>query len=256
MLPLDQYMVLRTAEVSEQIRSRYESFEFHRIYHQMNEFFSAELSNMYFAAIKDRLYTAAPSQRSRRSAQTAIWRIAEATSRLLAPLMSFTADEIWASLPKVGGRAESIHMAYFPELEEVTGKTGNTDTKAIRTDFDVLLAVRDEALKALEIARQEKLIGRSEEATITIQAPEATAKLLERYHDDFRFLMVVSGVEIVSAASGNGDAPLHVTAKKASGEKCERCWFHSTHVGKSERYPTVCERCLKALEEIESTLPV
>jgi isoleucyl-tRNA synthetase len=256
MLPLDQYMLLRTVEISNQIQKWYESFEFHRIYHQVNEFFSAELSNMYFAAIKDRLYTAAPAWRTRRSAQTAIWRIAEAMVRLVAPLMSFTADEIWASLPKVGGRAESVHMAFFPTPEEITGLIGKADTKAIRADFDVLLSVRDEALKALEIARQEKVIGRSEDATITIHAPETTVKLLERYRDDLRFLLVVSGVEVISSTSGNGNAPLHVIAKKAPGGKCERCWFYSIHVGESERYPTACERCLKALEEIETTQPV
>ena len=256
MLPLDQYMLLRTAEVSDQIQKWYESFEFHRIYHQVNEFFSAELSNMYFAAIKDRLYTAAPMWRARRSAQTAIWRIGEAMVRLLAPLMSFTADEIWGSLPKLKDRLESVHMAYFPKPEEITGKMGKADTKAIRSDFEVLFSVRDEALKALEIARQEKIIGRSEDATITVHAPEATGKLLERYRDDLRFLLIVSGVEIVSSMPGNGNAPLRVTTMKASGEKCERCWFYSTHVGEDERYPTVCERCSKALEEIESKLPV
>jgi isoleucyl-tRNA synthetase len=256
MLPLDQYMLLRTAEVSEQIQKWYESFEFHRIYHQINEFFSAELSNMYFAAIKDRLYTAAPAQRARRSAQTAIWRIGEATVRLLAPLMSFTADEIWASLPKVSGRMESVHMAYFPKTEEITGKIGKADTKAIRADFDVLFSVRGEALKALEIARQEKVIGRSEDATITIHAPESTQKLLERYREDLRFLLIVSGVEVVPAAQGNGNTPVRVIAIKAAGGKCERCWFYSTHVGENERYPTVCERCSQALEEIESALPV
>ena len=256
MLPLDQYMLLRTAEVSEQIQKWYESFEFHRIYHQVNEFFSAELSNMYFAAIKDRLYTAAPTQRARRSAQTAIWRIGEATVRLLAPLMSFTADEIWDSLPKVSGRPESVHMAYFPKGEEITGKISKADAKAIRADFDVLFSVRDEALKALEIARQEKVIGRSEDATITIHAPESTQKLLERYREDLRFLLIVSGVEVVPSTAGNGNAPLRVTAIKAPGGKCERCWFYSTHVGENERYTTVCERCSKALEEIESALPV
>ncbi|HEY2390993.1 MAG TPA: isoleucine--tRNA ligase [Candidatus Angelobacter sp.] len=256
MLPLDQYMLLRTAEVSEQIQKWYESFEFHRIYHQVNEFFSAELSNMYFAAIKDRLYTAAPTQRARRSAQTAIWRIGEATVRLLAPLMSFTADEIWESLPKVSGRSESVHMAYFPKAEEITGKIAKADTKAIRADFEILFSVRDEALKALEIARQEKVIGRSEDATITIHVPESTQKLLERYREDLRFLLIVSGVEVVPSTAGNGNAPLRVTAIKAPGGKCERCWFYSIHVGENERYPTVCERCSKALEEIESVLPV
>jgi isoleucyl-tRNA synthetase len=176
--------------------------------------------------------------------------------RLLAPLMSFTADEIWGALPKLKDRSESVHMAYFPKPEEITGKIGKADTKAIRTDFEVLFSVRDEALKALEIARQEKIIGRSEDATITVHAPEATGKLLERYRDDLRFLLIVSGVEIVSSEPGNGNAPLRVTAMKAPGEKCERCWFYSTHVGEDERYPTVCERCSKALEEIESKLPV
>jgi isoleucyl-tRNA synthetase len=256
MLPLDQYMLLRTAEVSDQIQKWYESFEFHRIYHQVNEFFSAELSNMYFAAIKDRLYTAAPAWRARRSAQTAIWRIGEAMVRLLAPLMSFTTDEIWGSLPRLKDRPESVHMAYFPKPEEITGKIGKADAKTIRADFEVLFSVRDEALKALEIARQEKIIGRSEDATITVHAPEATGKLLERYRDDLRFLLIVSGVEIVVSEPGNGNAPLRVTAMKAPGEKCERCWFYSTHVGEDERYPTVCERCSKALEEIESKLPV
>jgi isoleucyl-tRNA synthetase len=254
MLPLDQYMLLRTAELSEQIQKWYESFEFHRIYHQVNEFFSAELSNMYFAAIKDRLYTAAPQWRTRRSAQTAIWRIAEAMVRLVAPIMSFTADEIWASLPKISNRAESVHLAYFPKPEEITGKIGKADTKIIRADFETLLSVRDEALKALEIARQEKVIGRSEDAAITIHAPETVAKLLERYRNDFRFLLVISGVEIQASLPENGNAAVRVTAMKAPGEKCERCWFYSTQVGKNERYPTVCERCTAALDEIETAL--
>ena len=254
MLPLDQYMLLRTAEVSDLIRRWYESFEFHRIYQQVNEFFSAELSNMYFAAIKDRLYTAVPNSRPRRSAQTAIWRIAEAMVRLLAPVMSFTADEIWASLPRISGRPESVHLAYFPQAEEVTGRTGQADTRRIRADFEVLFSVRDEALKALEIARQEKVIGRPEDATVTIHAQDDVCRLLERYKDDLRFLLIVSGVELVCEPPGNGSASLRVIAVKAPGGKCERCWFYSTQVGSSERYPTVCERCLAALSQIEQSV--
>jgi isoleucyl-tRNA synthetase len=169
--------------------------------------------------------------------------------------MSFTADEIWASLPKVSARPDSVHLAYFPQPEEITGRTGQVDTKKLREDFDVLFSVRDEALKALEIARQQKIIGRSEEAAITIQAPESACKLLEAYRNDFRFLMVVSGVEIEPLPQGNGNTPVRVTAVKAAGEKCERCWFYSTQVGQNERYPTVCERCTAALEEIEQTQP-
>ena len=254
MLPLDQYLLLRTSEVSTNILKWYESFEFHRIYHQVNEFCTVDLSNMYLAAIKDRLYTAAPNSRARRSAQTAIWRIGEALVRLVAPIMSFIADEVWQFLPKISSRPESVHLAYFPKLEEITGGAGDTSQpqwKALCADFDALLSVRDEALKALEIARQEKLIGRSEEATVIIQAPESLYNLLERYRNDLRFLLIVSGVEIEHAPSGNGAAPLHVQVDKAPGAKCERCWNFSTQVGKSERYPTVCERCLAALDEIE-----
>ncbi|HET9840218.1 MAG TPA: class I tRNA ligase family protein, partial [Candidatus Angelobacter sp.] len=251
MLPLDQYILLRTAELTEQIRKWYENFEFHRVYHQINEFFSAELSNMYFAATKDRLYTAAPKSRLRRSAQTALWRIGEAMVRLLAPLMSFTSDEIWSFLPQISARPASVHLAYFPQPEEITGRIGQTDVKRLRSDFELLFSAREEALKALEIARQEKVIGRSEEAVLTIEAPESSWKQLEHYRDDVRFLMIVSGVEIKRATAGNGNAPLHVQVTKAPGQKCERCWNYSVEVGRNERYPTVCERCSAALEEIE-----
>ena len=113
--------------------------------------------------------------------------------------------------------------------------------------------VREVALKLLEIARQEKQIGSALEAVVTVVAPEDLAKLLDRYRDDLRYLLIVSGVEIKHAPGGNGTAPLHVQVSKAPGLKCERCWNYSTQVGKSERYPTVCERCLAALDVIASS---
>jgi isoleucyl-tRNA synthetase len=256
LLPLDQYILLRTAELSEQIRKWYDSFEFHRIYHRVNEFCAVDLSNMYFAAIKDRLYTAVPNSRPRRSAQTALWRIGEALVRLVAPVMSFTADEVWSFLPKISDRPESVHLAYFPETADVLGGACDPATgQELKADFEALLAVRDEALKALEIARQEKLIGRSEEAVVTVHAPSSLYNVVDRYQNDLRFLLIVSGVNVELASPGNGNTPLRVLVDKAPGEKCERCWNQSIHVGESERYPTVCERCLKALEELESELP-
>ena len=190
-----------------------------------------------------------PNSLRRRSAQTALWRIGEALVRLVAPVMSFTADEIWSFLPKVSDRPESVHLAYFPKGEDVLGGTCDAaSARALTADFDALLAVRDEALKALEIARQEKLIGRSEEAVITVHAPPSLHKIVERYRDDLRFLLIVSGV---SVEPGNGNAALRVEVNKAPGAKCERCWNYSTQVGASERYRTVCERCLAALQELE-----
>jgi isoleucyl-tRNA synthetase len=256
MLPLDQYELLLASDFCKRVRGWYEGFEFHRVYHQLNEYCNSALSNIYFAAIKDRLYTAAPNSRARRSAQTAVWKIGDALVRLIAPIVSFTAEEVWQALPRTSRKPESVHIALFPGAEEITGMDHDERIeKPLRADFDQLLAVRDEVLKALEIARQEKLIRRSEEAAITIHAPSGLYELMQRYNDDLRFLLVVSGVTVEQAVQGNGNAPLRVLVGNAPGQKCERCWFYSTHVGENERYPTVCERCLAALEEIESALP-
>jgi isoleucyl-tRNA synthetase len=249
-------MLLRTAEVAAQVRKWYENFEFHRIYQQLNEFCTVDLSNVYFDVLKDRLYTSAPESRARRSGQTAVWRIGEALVRLVAPLMSFTAEEIWSFLPKVAGRPESVHVAYFPEKEDITGqRVDDAQAEALLHDFNLLMSVRDTALKLLEVARQEKLIGSALEAVVTIQAPTDLAPVVERYSNDLRFLLIVSGIVVKPSPAGNGSAPLHVVVDKAPGAKCERCWNYSVHVGGSARYPTVCERCLQALEEIERALP-
>jgi isoleucyl-tRNA synthetase len=252
--PLDQYWLMRTAQINDQARKWYESFEFHRIYHQLNDFM-VDLSREYIDVVKDRLYTAAPNSRARRSAQTALWRIGEALVRLAAPIVSFTADEVWASLPKVSGRPESVHLAYFPTAVEITGPIADpARANTLWKDFETLLRVRDVALKALEIARQEKQIGSALEAVITVTAPEELVPLLERYREDLRFMLIVSGVEVKHGSGGNGNAPLHVLVEKAPGAKCERCWNYSQQVGKNERYPTVCERCSQALDEIEREL--
>jgi isoleucyl-tRNA synthetase len=239
------------ADFCRRVRGWYDSFEFHRIYQQLNEYCNATLSNIYFAAIKDRLYTAAPNSRARRSAQTAVWKIGDALVRLIAPIASFTADEVWHWLPKTHDKAASVHMAYFPTPEELCPEAGSEQAKTLATDFESLLIVRDEALKAMEVARKEKLIRRPEEASVKIYAPKDLEKLLERYRNDLRYLLVVSGVEIRAAGQRNEAAALRVEVQKAAGQKCERCWFYSTEVGKSARYPTVCERCLPVLEELE-----
>ncbi len=255
MLPLDQYMLGRVLELNVKIRQWYDGFEFHRIYHQLNEFCTSDLSNVYFDVLKDRLYTAAPNSRARRSAQTAVWRIGETLVRLVAPIMTFTAEEIWSYLPKVPGREESVHLALFPKPEDITGIIASGQVESVTSSFGSLMAVRDEALKALETARTEKLIGSALEAVVTIFAPESLYELLERYRQDLRFLLIVSGVEVRKATGGNGNAPLRVEVSKAPGGKCERCWNYSELVGSSERYPTVCERCLAALKEIEQEQP-
>ena len=252
--PLDKYWLLRTAELSDRVRGYYERFEFHRIYHLVNEF-AVDLSTGFIDVVKDRLYTSAPNSHGRRSAQTATWRIAEALVRLVAPIMSFTADEIWSFLPGVPGRQESVHLAHFPKAEDITGAVSDpTSAETVWKDFETLMKVRDASLKALEVARQEKTIGSALEAVVTISGPSELVPLLQRYRNDLRFLLIVSGVEVKPSSGGNGNTPLHVLIEKAPGQKCDRCWNYSTHVGENDRYPTVCERCTAALNEIESEL--
>src|SRR5205085_8477118 len=159
MYEIDRYMLLRMAELSENTRQWYEEFAFHRIYHELHNFCTVELSDEYLDILKDRLYTAAPRSRARRSAQTAIWRIGEALVRLLAPIMTFTAEEVWQHLPGVSQRSESVHLALFPLAEEVTGALDAAERgriPAIREEWEKLLAVRQEVFQALEQARREK----------------------------------------------------------------------------------------------------
>jgi isoleucyl-tRNA synthetase len=242
MLPLDQYMLTRTRELTEKILGWYDDFEFHRIYHALNEFAVAELSQLYIDAVKDRIYTFAPDNPARRSAQTVLWMIAEALVRLVAPLLSFTADEIWRYLPPVGNRLPSVHLELFPKPENLTA----TIDAGLMSDWQSLLAMRDEALKSLEEARKAKLIGKALDARLVLQVPEAMGPLLARYQGSLKELLNVSQVEVVS---GPG-AEVVVTTLPAEGKKCERCWNYSVHVGEDWRWPTVCERCSAALEQI------
>ena len=119
MLPLDRYMLARTRDLTEKILAWYEAFEFHRVYQAVNEFAIVDLSAFYLDVLKDRMYTFAPTSQARRSAQTVLWQITEALVRLVAPIMSFTADEVWEHLPAVEGRPASVHLALFPKPEEI-----------------------------------------------------------------------------------------------------------------------------------------
>jgi isoleucyl-tRNA synthetase len=254
MHPLDQFILLRAAEVTKDVREHYDNFVFHRLYHRLKDFCIVDLSAIYFDVLKDRLYTAAPKSLARRSAQTALWRLGEALVRLLAPVMSFTSEEIWGFLPARDERPESVHVTMFPQLEELTGKVpSGFDAAALESDWDTLLAVRHEALKALEAARAEKKIGGGLEAQLHVAAPDPLFPVLDRHRDQLRYLFIVSDVELEKSAASNGDTGLMITVNRAPGEKCERCWNYSIHVGEDKTYPTVCERCSAVLSEIEAT---
>ena len=248
---LDQYMLRQTCAFAQDVRKSYDEFAFHRIYHRVNHFCIVDLSAFYFDVLKDRLYISAPKSQARRSAQTVIWRIGEALARLLAPIMSFTCEEIWQYLPKMESRAQSVHLAHFPKDADILGENASPSSSRTDEDWVKLRAVRDDVLKALETARNNKLIGTSLEAQVSITAAEPVYSLLQSYSDQLRYLFIVSAVTLAQG-SGNGTGGLHVEVRKADGAKCERCWNYSTHVGEDKEYPTVCERCSAVLKELES----
>ncbi len=248
---LDQYMLIETWAVVQDARKSYEEFAFHRIYHRVNHFCVVDLSAFYFDVIKDRLYTYAPNSAGRRSAQTAVWRICEAMARLLAPILSFTCEEVWQHLPEMPSREQSVHLAKFPEAGDVLGTASVPAEDPQRAqDWTTLLAVREQAMKALEEERNSKRIGKSLEAQLIITAAEPAYSVLERYAEELRYLFIVSAVTL-APGSGNGTGGVRVEVKKADGAKCERCWNYSTHVGEDKTYPTVCERCSAVLKELE-----
>ncbi len=254
MEPLDQYILLRAAELTSDVRGHYDTFTFHKAYQRLKDFCIVDLSSIYFDVLKDRLYTSAPKSLARRAAQTALYRLGDALIRLMAPTMCFTADEAWEFLPKRDGSAESVHLMQFPAPQELVGSLpANFDTEGLVSEWSSLLGVRDEALKVLEVARTEKQIGGSLEAQLHLTAPEPLYSLLHRHRDQLRYLFIVSDVVLEKAASSNGDGGLVINVTKAPGAKCERCWNYSIHVGEDKLYPTVCERCSAVLAEIEAT---
>ena len=250
----DQYILLRASELAKDVREHYDNFVFHKVYQRLKDFCIVDLSSIYFDVLKDRLYTSAPKSQARRSAQTALWRLGEALVRLLAPVTSFTSEEVWGFMPVVEGRPASVHVTEFPAPQDLTGGLpADFDAASLEADWAVLLGVRSEALKMLEEARAAKQIGGSLEAQVHLAAPEKLYPVLEKHRDQLRYLFIVSDVVLEKLPASNGGAGLVITVNKAPGQKCERCWNYSTHVGEDKAYPTVCERCSTVLSEIEAT---
>ena len=242
MLETDRWALAKLDEVIRTVREAYEAYEFHTVYHTLYNFSTVTLSARYFDILKDRLYTFAPRNPARRSAQTALYRIADALARMLAPLLVFTADEIWENLPADNMRPAFVHLALLPEAD-------GAGDESLLENWERLFEIRDDVLQSLEEARVAKQIGSSLEARLEISAAADSYDLLRRYRDELRYIFIVSQVDVVR--SDEGVSGVVVKVLPAEGRKCERCWNYSTRVGESTRYPDVCERCVTALEEIE-----
>jgi isoleucyl-tRNA synthetase len=248
---IDAWMLRRAGALIRKCRSWYDAFEFHRVFHAIEDFCTVDLSAFYFDVLKDRLYTFAPNNPGRRSAQTAVYRLGDALVRLIAPTLVFTSEEVWKYLPRRAGNPESVHMALFPSAEEFERAFDETRAR----DWDRLLAVREEVLKTLEPLRAAKTISANLEARVTLKADGSLASLLRKYEKHLPAIFIVSQVELAdcpgNGTSSSGLEGLQIEAGRARGTKCERCWNYSVHVGENSRYPGVCERCVTALDEIE-----
>jgi isoleucyl-tRNA synthetase len=250
---LDRWMLERTADLVEKCRKWYAAYEFHRVYHAIHDYCVVDLSAFFYDVLKDRLYTKAANNKSRRSGQTAVWKITGALVRMLAPILVFTSEEAWKFLPHGAGEPGSVHIALFPEETEL--RTGIAPEKA--NAWELLAKVRGEVLKALEAARNEKkLINSGLEAKVLLNADLELKAKLKQYLPQLPGLFIVSQVELMSAGTGEFRSEvvpgLEISVQKAEGKKCDRCWNYSVHVGENSRYPTVCERCSEAIAEIEA----
>jgi isoleucyl-tRNA synthetase len=237
MWEIDRWALAVTDEVTLKVIEAYRRFEYTAVYHTLYQYATVTLSAVYFDILKDRLYTFAPKSAGRRSAQTALYEIVDRFARLLAPVLAFTADEVWENLP--GERVPSVHIAEFPEA------AASDEDKELLAMWQRLFDVRADVQKALEEKRNEKLIGASLEATVKLIAGGEQFDLLKRYEEHLPSLLIVSGVAL-EQAEGEG---LRVEVARAPGQKCERCWNWSESVGRDARFPTLDERCVRQIEE-------
>ncbi|MFP3912929.1 MAG: isoleucine--tRNA ligase, partial [Desulfobacteraceae bacterium] len=246
---LDQWALNRLWELNDRLLNAYDAFEFHRVYHNLHNFCALDLSSFYLDIIKDRLYTSAKQAAIRRSAQTAMNAILETLVRLMAPILSFTADEIWQYM-KAGDVPLSVHADVFQRLDD------QYRNKALAQRWEDVVAVRREVTKALELARKEKTVGHPLDAAVILGlSPELMEKLM-RYRDQLRSIFIVSDVtlipldELKEGMESENLPGVKVLVLPSSEPKCERCWVHDPTVGQTPEHPTLCNRCRNVLSEI------
>jgi isoleucyl-tRNA synthetase len=244
LMGIDTWILLRGEELVRQCLAWYDQYAFHKVYRAIYDFAITDLSAVYFDVSKDRLYTHAPASHSRRSCQTALSRLNLALVRLLAPILSFTCEEIWRHTKFVSGMPESIHIDYFPTPEMLSEEI-TSEQRELAAYWNQLVPVREQVLKALDSAREEKVIGSSLEAAVRLDAGEDLYPLLAKLVSELPTWFIVSQVEVARSSTGK----LAVLVDRARGDKCERCWKYTMDVGSNEDFPTVCAGCAAALSE-------
>ncbi len=248
MMELDRWALHRLQEINDKILKSYDSFEFHIIYHTLHNFCVIDLSSFYLDIIKDRLYASPPRSLARRSAQTAMYEILDVLVRLMAPVLSFTADEIWQYMKKTD-EFTSIHTNLFIPVKE------EYKDNALAERWDKILKLRKEVTKALELSRKDKLIGHSLDATVTLELPDDLGKFLVPYMNDLAAIFIVSEAKTSrlgfdESYSSEEIQGLKIKVEPSSDSKCERCWVHDPTIGRYPDHPGICERCYSALKQM------
>ncbi len=239
---IDKWVLMRLDTLTDKVKAGYDAYDFHIVFHAIHNFCIVDLSSFYLDIIKDRLYCEKVDSVTRRAAQTTMYRILDTVAKLIAPILSYTAEEIWSFMPH---KAEDDTQSIF--LNEMTAKTGITCDAAFTEKWDRIYAIREAVNKKLEEKRNEKVIGKSLEAKVVITCK--TAEMAEDYAamaDTLKDVLIVSAVEVVQGETG--DEEVAYTIEVAAGDKCERCWCFSETVGQNAEHPTLCARCASVVE--------
>jgi isoleucyl-tRNA synthetase len=249
LLEIDRWALLRLEQLRQKVTKAYEEYEFHQLYHSVHNFCALDLSAVYLDILKDRTYTSLPASLERRAAQTVMYEILTTLVTIISPVLAFTAEEVWSFMPKVSGKPTSVQLTTWPaphpeyldaELEQ---------------KWDKILLLRGEITKELEIARQNKVIGHSLDAQVSLYADGDEYIQLQKIVDRLAEILIVSAVEVVEGKNkgpvGSGtDGLVAVLVAPASGEKCVRCWIYSNSVTADGDHPNLCTRCAGVMEKI------
>ncbi|MFQ5700416.1 MAG: isoleucine--tRNA ligase, partial [Acidobacteriota bacterium] len=243
LLDLDRWALSRLSDLTRRVRAAFERYEFHTVHHALHNFCAVTMSSLYFDILKDRLYTSVTWSHERRSAQSVLYRIGHSVCRMIAPILPFTAEEVWSHLPRSAGDPESVHLTLLPEA-------GPAPAPGFLSDWEQLLKARETVTHALEADRRAEKIGSSLEAAVRLKGPAATMRLLERFRDQLPALFIVSKVELEEPGDRQDPTGLEVGVFPAAGSKCERCWNIRESVGSDAEFPNLCSRCVSAIRQL------
>ena len=239
---IDRYALLRLNDLIRKCTESYDKYNFHEAYQAINTFCVIDMSNFYLDIIKDRLYTEKAKDRKRRSAQTAMYIILNALVKILAPLTSYTAEEIWDFMPHLDSEnVESVMLTTYPEL------VPEYDNIEIREKWAKIVKIKEEVAKEIEKARAEKIVGHSLNAKITIFIENPLYSFIKENQELLKTVFIVSDLEVEEK---QGNKELEIKVVQADGEKCERCWMYSTTVGEDKENPTICHRCSEVMKNM------